>query len=205
LELSFKYGLGHIGSCLSCVEILWEIYTNYPDDIVILSNGHAGVALYCALEYFFGIEAEQLLVKHGIHPRYDPDNKIYCTTGSLGCGLPVAIGYALAGKSTHCIISDGECTEGSIWESLAFIKQHNVPIKVYVNMNGLAAYQTIDKDYLTERLIAFYPEIKIYQTSNYPFPNTVTAHYVTIKSEEELAIYEKNLCQTSVGRNEKQQ
>lgn len=193
LEISLKYNLCHISSCLSCVEILWDIYSQHPNDIVILSNGHAGVALYCVIEHFFGISAEDLFLKHGVHPGYDPENKIYCSTGSLGCGLPIAIGYAITGKPTHCIISDGECAEGSIWESLSFIEEYNIPIDVYVNMNGFAAYKEIHQNNLTNKLKLFYPKIKIYRTFNHPFPNTLDAHYAKIKNEEDRFYYEKNI------------
>jgi transketolase len=174
------------------VEILWDIYSKHPNDVVILSNGHAGLALYCTIEHFFGINAESLLLKHGIHPCYDPENKIYCSTGSLGCGLPIAIGYAIAGRSTHCIISDGECAEGSVWESLSFIEEHNIPIEVCVNMNGFAAYKEVNRKQLSEKLMLFYPKIKIYLTSNDPFPNTIGAHYTKMNKEEKVS-YEKNI------------
>ena len=193
LEISFRHGLCHIGSCLSCVEILWNIYSQHPNDVVILSNGHAGLALYCMIERFFGIDAEGLLLKHGIHPCYDLESKIYCSTGSLGCGLPIAIGYAIAGKPTHCIISDGECAEGSIWESLSFIEEYKIPIQLYVNMNGVAACKEVNKNILTEKLRLFCPKIQIYQTSNHPLPDTIAAHYIKM-NQEEKNFYEKNIC-----------
>jgi transketolase len=184
LEISYKHKLCHLGSCFSCLPIIYDIYNEHRDDIVVLSNGHAGVALYCVLEHFFGIDAEKLLEKHGIHPCYDPDNKIYCSTGSLGCGLPIAIGYAVAGNPTHCIISDGECAEGSIWESLSFVQEHQIPINVYVNVNGFGAYRIVDQALLTTRLKAFYPKIRICYTSNSPFPDDLKAHYQVMSEEQ---------------------
>jgi transketolase len=192
VAISYKHQLSHLGSCISTLPILYNIYQHHPDDVVILSNGHAGLAQYCCLEHFFGINAEEMLNKHGIHPCYDPDNRIYCSTGSLGLGLPVAIGYALAGRSTHCIISDGECAEGSIWESLSFIEEFKVPIQVYVNVNGFGAYRLVDKEKLSKRLLAFYPAIHICHTSNAPFPDDLWAHY-EVMTEATKEVYEKNL------------
>ena len=121
LRLSYKHNLSHIGSCLNAVDYIDYIYTiKEKDDIFILSNGHAGLALYVVLEKNGIAKAEDLIKKHGTHPNRDINNGIYCSTGSLGQGLTVAVGIALAnsGRNVYVTISDGECTEGSIWESL---------------------------------------------------------------------------------------
>ena len=69
LELAYKNKLSHIGSALSCVEILDEIYSKRkPTDPVVLSCGHAGLALYCVLEKYEGQNAQELIEFCGVHP-----------------------------------------------------------------------------------------------------------------------------------------
>lgn len=187
LEISYKHKLSHIGSCLTAVDILDRIYRDKGTfDEVVLSSGHAGLALYVVLEkYIDNVNAEELYKKHGVHPHKDED--IPCSTGSLGQGLPIAVGMAMASNhKVHCVISDGECAEGSIWEALAFIEQNNVNIDVHVNMNGVCAYDTIDCLYLSKRLESFLPRIQIYNTkvNQYHFLRGINAHYHVMSEED---------------------
>ena len=190
LEIAYKNKLSHLGSYLSSVGIIDEIYkTKNHDDIFILSSGHASLALYVTLEKYEDKNAEELFLKHGGHPHLNEDDGIYCSTGSLGLGITVAVGRALANKNrkVYVLISDGECAEGSIWESLRFIKENNLSnIEVYVNINGYAAYDKVDIKYLTDRLKVFLPPINIRYTSvnQYPFLKGLNAHY-HIMSEED--------------------
>jgi transketolase len=185
LDIAARRRLSHLGSCCSCLPILCEIYAAHATDVVVLSNGHAGLALYCVLEHVFGHDAEALLERHGIHPCYDPQHGIYCSTGSLGCGLAVAIGYALAGLRTHVVVSDGECAEGIVWECLAFVSEHpELPITIHVNANGFAATRPVDRNTLSRRLYNFCPKLHFHWTTNAPFEGTVAAHYSTLTSEE---------------------
>lgn len=180
LDISKRHGLSHLGSCFSCLPILVNIYERHPDDVVILSNGHAGLALYCVLEAAFGVghDAERLLERHGIHPCYDPEHHLYCSTGSLGMGLAVAAGYAMAGLRTHCVISDGECAEGIVWEVLNFLGEHeDLPLSVHVNANGFSAYRELDSWSFHVRLRSACPDIHFHYTSNAPFPDSLAAHY----------------------------
>ena len=190
LEIAYKHKLGHLGSYLSSSEIIDEIYQKKnPEDIFILSSGHASLALYTALEKYEGKNAEELFLKHGGHPHRDEKNGIYCSTGSLGLGITVAIGRALANKNrkVYVLISDGESAEGSIWESLRFIKENNLSnIEVYVNVNGYAAYDKVDVKYLVDRLEIFLPTINIRYTSvnQYPFLRGLNAHYHIMSKED---------------------
>lgn len=178
LDISRRHGLSHLGSCFSCLPILARIYEDHPDDVVILSNGHAGVALYCVLEAAFGFDAEGLLARHGIHPCFDPEHHIYCSTGSLGMGLAVAAGYAMAGRTVHCVLSDGECAEGMVWEVLRFLAEHaDLSITVHVNANGWSAYRRINPIALQSQLEAVAPAVIFHPTSNCPFPDSLAAHY----------------------------
>jgi len=190
LEIAYKHKLGHLGSYLSAVDIIEEIY-NYkkPEDIFILSSGHAALALYVVLEKYEGRNAEELFLKHGGHPHLDEANGIYCSTGSLGLGITVAVGRALARKyrKVYVLISDGESAEGSVWESLRFIYDNHLSnIEVYVNINGYAAYDKVDVKYLEDRLKAFLPTINIRYTSvnQYPFLKGLNAHYHVMSEED---------------------
>ena len=190
LEIAYKHKLSHLGSYLSAVDIIDEIYkSKNKEDIFILSSGHAALALYVVLEKYEGKNAEELFLKHGGHPHRDEENGIYCSTGSLGLGITVAVGRALANKNrkVHVLISDGESAEGSVWEALRFIKESNLSnIEVYVNVNGYAAYDKVDTKYLVDRLKAFLPTINIRYTSvnQYPFLRGLNAHYHVMSEED---------------------
>jgi transketolase len=154
-----------------------------------LSSGHAALALYVILEKYEGKNAEELFKKHGGHPHRDEENGLYCSTGSLGTGITIAVGRAIANpkRKVYVLISDGESAEGSIWEALRFIKENNIEnIEVYVNINGYAAYDKIDKEYLTKRLKAFLPNINLrYTTVNQtPFLKGLNAHYHVMSKED---------------------
>lgn len=183
LEIAHINRLSHLGSYMSSVDIIDEIYSKMtPDDIFILSSGHAAVALYACLEKHRGYDAEMLFKKHGGHPHRDEEHGIYCSTGSLGLGITVALGRAVANpnRKVYVLISDGECAEGSVWESLKTIREQNIDnIEVFVNINGYAAYMEVDAAYLTDRLISFLPRIKLRFTTveQLPFLKGLNAHY----------------------------
>jgi transketolase len=182
-EIAYKHKLGHLGSYLSSVEIIDEIYSKmHKNDIFILSSGHASLAMYVCIEKYFGVDAEMLFKKHGGHPHRDEVNKIHCSTGSLGLGLPIALGRALADRTRKVwvLVSDGEAAEGSIWESLKTIQELGIDnIEVFVNINGVCAYKEVDPEYMTIRLKAFLPRIQLRYTTveQYPFLKGLNAHY----------------------------
>ena len=71
LEISFKHKLSHLSSNLSSVNIIDEIYSiKKEDELFVLSNGHAGLALYVVLEKYYKINAEQLQKKHENHQKW---------------------------------------------------------------------------------------------------------------------------------------
>lgn len=185
LDISFKYKLSHISSCLTALPILVEIFNNKTkNDRFVLSNGHSGLSLYCVLEKVYGIDAEKLFNKHGVHPNRDPENYIDCSSGSLGCGICLAVGMALAGQNTYCLISDGETFEGSVWEGLALktkLKLNN--LHIYVNINGYSAYDTVNVKELSNRLLTFCPDINLRYTNTdkFPFLNGIDGHYYILK------------------------
>lgn len=190
IDITYQEKLSHLSSTLSAAPILEEIYNKRADDeVVVLSNGHAGLALYCVLEQQYGIDPVELLHKHGIHPSKDLDNHLYCSTGSLGSGLPIAVGHAIAtpNKKVYCMISDGEAAEGSIWEALRFIYERPLDnLEVYANINGMGAYDPINVDYLVRRLQSFLPRINIRISKPYSwsFAQDLLTHYYVLKPED---------------------
>ncbi len=143
VEMSHAAGTPHLGSALSCVDILVAAYWGVvrvdparPDDPerdrFILSKGHAATALYATLAErgFFPAAWLDTFAQHGSRlaeqpaPRCAPGVEL--ATGSLGHGLPVGVGMALAGRIQNrkhrvfVCMSDGECNEGTVWEAALF-------------------------------------------------------------------------------------
>ena len=195
IDISFKYRLSHIGSCLSTVNFLDSTYKNKDTkEPFILSNGHAGLALYVILEKYENKDAEELFKKHGTHPNRNLNDRIYCSTGSLGMGLSVGVGMALADKrNVYVFISDGECSEGSIWEALKVASEFKLDnLKIACIANGYSALGKVDLDQLGNRLNAFYPVLMVkVDTSKYPeWLAGLEGHYHIMNKEE----YEKIIC-----------
>lgn len=193
LKLLYEHNEEHVGSCFSCVDIIDNIFkTKSENDIFILSNGHAAYALYSVLDkYYDHIDADELVRKHGGHPNLDEDNHIYASTGSLGMGIMIAVGRALANpdRTVHVMISDGESTEGSVWEALRYIEEKNVTnIEVHVNANGYACYDEMNVDYLERRCKAFLPRVHFHRTEQQTFPFSflwgLDAHYIKLNDEQ---------------------
>lgn len=133
-------GSGHIGGALSAMDILTILYykylkinpkkPNWPDrDRAIISKGHMGVG-YAPVLADKGYFAKELLKEYnhtgsplGMHLDSNKVKGVDASTGSLGHGLSIAIGTAIAAKlknknyMTYCLLGDGECNEGSVWEA----------------------------------------------------------------------------------------
>ena len=190
VEIAYKHKLGHLGSYFSALEIIDSIYQKMnKDDIFILSSGHAALALYVCLEKYRGQDAEALFIKHGGHPHWDEEAGIFCSTGSLGLGITIALGRAVANKNRKVwvLVSDGECAEGSVWEALKTIVEQDITnIEVHVNANGYAAYRNVDLVYLENRLKEFLPNIQIHYTSveHFSFLKGLNAHYHIMKEND---------------------
>jgi transketolase len=190
VELSYKYGLTHIGSCLTSVNIIDKIYqVKKKTDPFILSNGHAALALYVVLEKWEGKDAEKLVKKHGTHPNRDLDDGIYCSTGSLGMGITVAVGMALADREhrVYVLMSDGECAEGAVWEALQVAANQRLEnLNIAVVCNGYSAYGRVDVDDLDTRLNAFYPCLCFRSNLfNLPeFMQGLAGHYLKLNKEQ---------------------
>jgi transketolase len=158
IEISYKAQFSHLGSCLSAVDIISAIYKfKKRNERFVLSSGHAGIALYAALQQY-GLLRDTDIADLHIHPDMNPQFGIDVSTGSLGQGLPIAAGMALAdrGRDVYCLVSDGECAEGSIWEALRIaVEQKMNNLKIVINANGWGAYSPISLSLLTKRLRGF--------------------------------------------------
>jgi len=198
IDISFKEKIGHLSSNLNAVNIIDEIYkTKKNDDVFILSSGHAALAWYVVLEEYENQNAKDLFHKIGVHPHRDPSSGIEVSTGSLGMGITVAVGYALANpkRDVYVLVSDGECGEGAVWEALRFIYERNLTnIKIYANVNGMIAYDLIDKQYITQRLKSFLPSINIRYTDppDWSWARGVLTHYYVLKPEDYKTLCEND-------------
>lgn len=193
LEISSKNKSSHIGSCLSLLPILEEIYTHKKDsDIFILSAGHSFLGWCVYMESLGKLDAEKAFKHHGTHPDRCKKCGIDFSSGSLGHGLGAAVGFALADRSrdVYCVISDGECNEGSIWEALRIKFENKLDnLKVYVNLNGNSALALTDTAYLAIRLYAFDPSIEIrYTESKFGNVGKIESHYYVLPDDYEKTI-----------------
>ena len=154
-KLSYSAKSAHLGSSLSCVEILTAcmlMKKNNKNSIceIILSKGHAAMAYYSVLNEFGEISDKSL--KNYMKPNSNlwghvtkSDNQFFkFSFGSLGYGLGISCGLTLGYESIkkkhniYCIISDGEINEGSIWEALMFISHHQLHnIKIIIDKNSI--------------------------------------------------------------------
>lgn len=190
LDISYERKLSHLGSVLTAVDIIDDIFkVKKPDEKFVLSSGHAALALYVVLEKYGYGDAKRMFEHHGVHPDRCNQCHIDCSTGSLGQGLPIAVGMALGDKSknVYCLISDGECAEGNIWEALRVAEEQKLTnLKIHANLNGWGAYREIDTEKLAKRLRDFNVDLTIHYTTvnQYPFLQDQAAHYYTMKEED---------------------
>lgn len=193
VQISYEQGLSHLGSCLSVVDILDSIYsTKKKGEKVILSAGHCHLAHLIVREKHEGYKIGKI---HDIHCNFKDGCDV--PTGSLGLGIGVAVGMALAdrNKAVYCVISDGECYEGSVWESINIAAELQLKnLIIVVNANGFSAYKTVDRDRLLGKLNSFVlnecPKIAFVRTElpKWDFvPDPQEMHYKRLSKEE----YEK--------------
>lgn len=183
VELVYRGKAGHIGGDMSVMEILVELYfkqmnlnvENKDDDNrdrFVLSKGHSVEAYYCVLAAKGFFPKEKLFAEFnqfGSQFIGHPNNKlpgIEMNSGSLGHGLPVCVGMALAGKMDHksyrvyTVMGDGELAEGSVWEGAMAAGHYQLDnLCAVVDRNGLqisgSTEEVMAQDDLCERFSAF--------------------------------------------------
>jgi transketolase len=167
VEMTARGGSSHVGSVLSMADIIAVLYASVlrvnPDkpenddrDRLILSKGHAGAGLYAALAERGFFPKEWLLThcqdgsKLSGHVSSIGIPGVEFSTGSLGHGLPVATGLAFAARragalwKVYCVMSDGECDEGTTWEAALLAAHHRLEnLTVVVDFNGLQSLRSV--------------------------------------------------------------
>ncbi len=175
LKMTSRGKSSHIGSALSMVDILATLYNDImsyspndprsPDrDRFILSKGHAGAGVYATLAEsgFFSTDELQTHYQDGSrlsgHVSHKGVPGVEFSTGSLGHGLPVATGMAMAAKLDNAshrvfvLLSDGECDEGSNWEAVLFASHHRL-----TKLTAIVDYNKIQSLAPVESTIALEP------------------------------------------------
>ena len=182
LKMTGKSGASHIASILSATDIVATLYNDVlrydvgnfnktEHDHFILSKGHAGVAVYCALaikgffplkdlEHYYGngslLSGHISSYVHGVE----------CSTGALGHGAGIGVGLALAQKinkskfRTYVLLGDGECNEGSVWEAAMFAASQRLDnLTFIIDRNRMQALgkteDIIPQENIRERFQAF--------------------------------------------------
>jgi transketolase len=167
LDMTSTGGSSHIGAAFSIADILAALYgkvlkvfptePNRKDrDRFILSKGHAGAAVYAALAEtgFFPLSWLSTHYRNGSllsgHVSHKGVPGVEFSTGSLGHGLPVAVGIALAAKQkqqshrVYVLLGDGECDEGSNWEAALFASHHKLTnLTVLIDYNKLQSLASV--------------------------------------------------------------
>jgi len=183
LEMTHKAKSSHIGSCFSIVEILIILYFVFLNkrekNNFILSKGHAAAALYSVLSLKKFIKRKMLKMycsdgyKFSGHVNHNV-NGVFLSTGALGHGLPVAAGIALARKKNNnkvfVLISDGECDEGTTWESALFASHNDLK-----NLIVLIDYNKIQSFGNTNDVLNLEPIVKKWKSFNW-FTQRVNGH-----------------------------
>ena len=182
LDMIMSSNSSHIGSAFSIIDILTTLFSEFINldlikekskkrDFFILSKGHSVVALYSILAHVGLISFENLksYYKDGTllagHPIRNSFPGIEASTGSLGHGLPIAVGLALASKKDrlrnkiYVLLGDGECQEGSVWEAIQLavrLKLNNLIIIVdYNKLQGFDRTENITRVCWKEKFEAF--------------------------------------------------
>lgn len=204
LQAVYKAGKGHIGGAFSIVDILVSLYhdrvlrfdagdpTWKGRDRFLLSKGHAGIALYAVLADlgFFPSSELDRLNQGGLLGEH-PDPRIpgvEFISGSLGHGLPVGSGMALAdridgnNRKTVVLMGDGECYEGSVWEAALFAAHHKLHnLCAIVDRNGLITHgstEAINKlEPFAEKWVAFGWDVRIVDAHNFALLQDTWKHH----------------------------
>lgn len=182
LRMTSKGKSSHVGSALSIADILAVLYSNMnvnpkkpldpKRDRFILSKGHAGAAVYAVLAEL-GFFSKEILDTHyqdgsilSGHVSHKGVPGVEFSTGSLGHGLSVASGFALAAKrkslnfKSYALLSDGELDEGSNWEAILFAPHHNLDnLTCIVDYNKLQSLtsvkETLNLEPLKDKITSF--------------------------------------------------
>lgn len=161
LEMIHRAGSGHAGSSLSCADIVSvlraEVLAPGDGDVFVLSKGHAVPAWYAALVVAGDLPATAVGTLRELdsplqgHPDRTRLDRVEVTTGALGQGLSMAVGRALGRRlrgrdsTVYCLLGDGECQEGQVWEAFGFAGARRVAgLVAVVDLNGSQSDGPVD-------------------------------------------------------------
>lgn len=179
VKMVHKAKVSHIGAAMSVVDILYTLYFKVAKidntnnrDIIILSKGHASAALYSVL-FHKGLLTSEIIENYSIDDgtlpcHIDKEKSPYfeVSTGSLGHGLSLGVGFALAKKMdknngrVFVICGDGECNEGSVWEGLMFAASNKLNNLVFILDNNKfqgfgATNDVINQENIAQQIASF--------------------------------------------------
>jgi transketolase len=174
LDMIQRADSGHAGSSLSCVDIISVLRFDRmdPGDVFVLSKGHAAPAWYAVLIVAGDLPAEEIGTLRALDSRLQghPDRTrlglVEVSTGALGQGLSVAVGRALARRlqgrdsTVYCLLGDGECQEGQVWEAFLYAGAHRLTgLVAIIDHNGSQSDGAVDEilplGSMSEKLRAF--------------------------------------------------
>ncbi len=169
LSLAHKGREGHVPSSLSILDILDTLYEKFiiknKFNKFILSKGHASLALYVVLEKYKIIKNLDNFCKFnsnfGGHPDKNKIKGVESSTGSLGHGFPFACGISMAKKikkekgKVFVLIGDGECNEGTIWETLLLASHHKLNNLVCIIDKNKSTDRALNIDDIKKKIISF--------------------------------------------------
>ncbi|MBR1216915.1 transketolase [Bradyrhizobium sp. U87765 SZCCT0131] len=180
LQMHYDSGVGHIGGNLSAIDAMMITFHEFmqPADRFILSKGHSAGALYTVLWSLGLLTDDDLKTFHrdatllAGHPPVRGLPQVDFATGSLGHGLSLASGTALAFRlkrtdgHVFCMTSDGEWQEGSTWEAFVFACHHRLSnLTILVDHNGLQGFgntaEVASMNPLAKRIAGFDADIRI--------------------------------------------
>jgi transketolase len=211
IEKNYLTQAGHLGGCLSCVEIISNIFQiKKKRDIFVLSKGHCGLTLYVVL-YLKKLMSKKVFDSFllnnsslGEHPSpYLNNYNINFSTGALGHGLSYAVGLAKANKlkknknKIYVLISDGELNCGSTWEALLLTSKFNLDnLIILIDFNGYQATGKSNEILPIEPIISKFKSFGIDIVRIDGHNNQEILKYLKQKLSRPLAI----LCKTLKGK-----
>ena len=178
LKASYMGQEGHIASSFSVLDVLFVLYdcimnispltlSSNDRDFLILSKGHASLGHAAVLEHFKFIKKNDLMSYCsfdsilGGHLDKNKVPGVEASTGSLGHGIAISVGIAMASKikkipnTTYVIVGDGECNEGTFWEAMLLASNHKLDNLCCIIDYNRSNDRALKLDSLEEKLIAF--------------------------------------------------
>jgi len=169
IKTAYTQKSGHIASSFSILEILYVLYNDIlgDNDLFVLSKGHAALGFYAVLNELGKISNDELASftsydsNLGGHPDRNKVKDAFASAGSLGHGLPISVGVALSRKiqdqagKIYCLVGDGECNEGSIWESSLLASHLNLDNLVCIVDNNRSQTRAVETKNIEEKFSSF--------------------------------------------------